>query len=322
AIAGGDNELTDFLQLRFPRLAVLALAQSGIGRGFLARLDRADHERYVGGAQSGAFRKVTRYILATFAKQLRDAGDPESIELVDRPHHGQPLSVIGDADRISHPIEHLAVIHLDHIGAARDAERFHRVGGHHAHFGIRSGRRRTHGVGIELHELAEAAGTRLLVAVDVTDAIAAVGFWQRLEIFRNVARERRGQIVAQRNPLLVVVLQREHALVGPVLVGQEFSQRIGIFERRRLHRLEAVALVDRAYPFQHRTRRRDLGGPAIGEPTRQAGFELLRLFRFLGHEARWYQPGRRAATRFNVAAAPSARAWRRRLLSASTSAAA
>ena len=122
-----------------------------------------------------------------------------------------------------------------------------------------AGEARAHRVGVELHELAEAARARLLVAEHPADAIAAIGLRQRVEILRHVARERRGQVVAQRQPLLVVVLEREHALVRPVLVGQEFAERVGVFDRRRLHRLEAVALVDRADRLDHAPRGRDLG---------------------------------------------------------------
>ncbi len=102
--------------------------------------------------------------------------------------------------------------------------------------------RRADRVGVELHELAEAAGAGLLVAEHPAMAIAAIGLGQRLEILRHVARQRRGQVVAQRQPLLVVVLEREHAFVRPVLVGQELAERVGVFDRRRLYRLETVAL--------------------------------------------------------------------------------
>jgi hypothetical protein len=40
--------------------------------------------------------------------------------------------------------------------------------------------------------------------------------------------------------LLVVVLEREHALVRPVEIGQELAERLGIFDERRLHGLEAI----------------------------------------------------------------------------------
>ena len=140
-------------------------------------------------------------------------------------------------------------------------------------------------VGVELHELAEAAGAGLFVAEDIAGAVAAIGLRQRVEILGDIARQRRGQIVAQRDPLLVVVLEREHALVRPVLVGQELAERVGEFHRRRFHRLEAVALVDGADFVDHRARRGDLGGPAIVQPARQARFEFLGFFGFFGHGA-------------------------------------
>ena len=89
-------------------------------------------------------------------------------------------------------------------------------------------------------------------------------------VLGEIAGERRGQVVAQRHPLLVVVLEREDALVRPVLVGQEFAERLGVFGERRLHRLEAVALVDRADRRDHLLGGADIGGAAVGEAARQA----------------------------------------------------
>jgi len=193
------------------------------------------------------------------------------------------LSVICNAKRVSHPIEHFAVIHLHEIAAARNAERFHRVGRHHAHLGVGRGRRGAYRVGVELHELAEAAGAGLFVAIDVAGAIAAIGLWQRLEIFCHVTRQRRGQIVAQRYPLLVVVLEREHALVRPVLVRQEFAERVGELHRRRFHRLKTVALVDLADSLDHLARGSNRGRTTIFQPARQAGAEFLGFFGFVSH---------------------------------------
>ena len=64
--------------------------------------------------------------------------------------------------------------------------------------------------------------------------IAAERLRQPLEVLRHVARQRRRQVVAQRQPLLVLVLEREHALVRPVLVGQELAERLRQLEGRRL----------------------------------------------------------------------------------------
>ena len=83
--------------------------------------------------------------------------------------------------------------------------------------------------------------------------------------------------------MLVVVLEREHALVRAILVGQEFAERVGIFERGRLHRLEAVALVDRADLLHHAPRGRNLGRAAVGEPARQPRLEPVGFVGFLGH---------------------------------------
>src|SRR5690606_41307462 len=52
---------------------------------------------------------------------------------------------------------------------------------HHAHLGIRCHARRADGVGVELHELAEATRPRLLVAEDPAGAVAAIGLRKALE---------------------------------------------------------------------------------------------------------------------------------------------
>ena len=90
-----------------------------------------------------------------------------------------------------------------------------------------------------------------------------------------MAGERRGQVVAQRQPLLVVVLEGKHALVRAILVGQELAERVGIFDERRLDRLEAVALIDLADLREHPFGRRDVGGAPVGEAARQAGFQAV-----------------------------------------------
>ena len=234
--------------------------------------------------KAGALGEVAALVLAAVAEQQPHAVDAEPVELVDRAQHGEPPSRIrlaAEADGFQHAVEHLAVVDLDHVLAARDAERLHRVGRHHADLGIGRRRRAAHRVGVELHELAEAARARLLVAEHPAEAIAAIGLGQRVEILGDIARERRGQVVAQRQPLLVVVLEREHALVRPVLVGQELAERVGVFDRRRLHRLEAVALIDVADGVGHAPGRRDLGRPAVGETARQA---RLQLVGFVGHD--------------------------------------
>src|SRR6185312_11799973 len=110
-------------------------------------------------------------------------------------------------------------------------------------------------------------------------AVAAIGQHDVLgaEALGDVTRQRRGQVVAQRQPLLVVVLEREYALVRPVLIGQEFAERVGVLDRRR---------------------RRDLGGAAVGQPARQARFEFLRLFRLFVHGRAYIADGPDTATSY------------------------
>ena len=98
------------------------------------------------------------------------------------------------------------------------------------------------GVGVALDELAALARTRLLVAPHRTIGVAAEGLGQGLPVLGREAGERRGQVVAQRHPLLVVVLQGEHAFVGAVGVGQELAEGVGIFEGPGVQQLEAVAI--------------------------------------------------------------------------------
>ena len=46
------------------------------------------------------------------------AADAEPVELVDRAQHGETLAGIGlaaEADGFEHAVEHLAVVHLDHV---------------------------------------------------------------------------------------------------------------------------------------------------------------------------------------------------------------
>src|SRR3984885_915250 len=248
--------------------------------------DIAENTLALFGVKAGTAREVAAVILAAFTEQECNAGAAEPVVFVDGAQHGEALAGVGLAgkpDAVEYAVEHFAVIHLHNVAAARNAERFDGVGRHHAHFRIGRRRSRTDGVGIELHELAEAARARLFVAIDMADAIAAIGFRQRVEILGDITGERRGQIVAQRQPLLVVVEKGEHALIGTILVGQEFAERVGIFKGRRLDRLEAVELIDRTNLLDHRAGRCDLARRAVFEAPGQPRLELVGLFGFVGH---------------------------------------
>ena len=138
--------------------------------------------------------------------------------------------------------------------------------------GVGLGPGRAHGVGVALDELAVAAGAGLLVAPDRAEGVAAERLGQGLPVLGGEAGQRRGQVVAQRHPLLVVVLQGEDALVGPVGVGQELAERVGVFEGAGVQRLEAVALIDRRHGGQDPPLGGEVAGAAVDEAARRAGF--------------------------------------------------
>ena len=117
-------------------------------------------------------------------------------------------------------------------------------------------------------EFAVAPRTRLFVAPHAAGLVAAERLGQGLEIGGDMTGERRGQVIAQAHPLLVIVLEREHAFIGTVHIRQELAQRVGIFEGRRLQRIEAVAFIDAADGRQHLLLGHDLGGTAVAEAAR------------------------------------------------------
>ena len=163
---------------------------------------------------------------------------------------------------------------------ALDAEGFHGIGHHHAGFGVGLDARRTDGVGIELHELAEPARARLFVAVDITDAIGAIGQLDLVDILRDVTGHRRRQVIAQAHPLLVIILNGENTSIGAIGIGQELAQTIGIFKGRCLNRIKAMMLVDSLDFSDHVIGSADVIGSPVHKSARQAGLELVGLFIF------------------------------------------
>jgi hypothetical protein len=94
----------------------------------------------------------------------------------------------------------------------------------------------------------------------------------------DIAGERRREVVAQGEPLLVVVLEREHPLVRAIEVGQELAERVRIFEEWGLDGFEPVELEDLTDRLEHPPRRGDLQRLTIGEPAGDAGLHSLGLF--------------------------------------------
>ena len=140
-----------------------------------------------------------------------------------------------------------------------------------------------------MRELAIAARTGLFVPPDRTGLITAEGLWQRVVVLRHIAGERRGQVVAQRQPLLVIVLKGEDALVRPVFVGQELAERIRIFKSGRLQRVEAIAFIDLANARKHARFRTHQRGRHVAKPLRHARLGAEGLF-FLAHGLPFGEP--------------------------------
>ena len=252
-ITGGLNET--FYRLQFP---MPFSVQNTCWMHFII-LQVADDESNLLRSQARALGEISGFILPACPEEQFDALKTEFVELVDRPQNTQSPSSIFVSTKVGgfhDTVDDLAVIHPDHIVAARNAERFHRIGHHHAHFGVRLDTGGADRVGVELHELAEAARAGLFVAEDIAGAVGAVGQLDIVEIFRNMTGKRRRQVVAGAHPLLVIVLQRKHAFVRAVAVGQEFSKRIGIFEQRCFDGIETVALVDLRGSLRSSRRRR------------------------------------------------------------------
>src|SRR5690606_13028821 len=64
-----------------------------------------------------------------------------------------------------------------------------------------------------------------------------------------------------------------------ILIWQEFSQRIRVFDERRLHGLEAIEFVDGADLRHHLIDGADVGRMAVEKPAREPCLYLIRLVR-------------------------------------------
>ena len=231
------------------------------------------------GCEARTFSEITALVLSPFAEKLAYPVDAEAVELVDGPQNREALAglvLAREADSLHDAVEHLPVVDLDDVLAGQ-AELFQRIGHQHADLGIRRDGARADDVGIALHELAETAGTGLLVAEDVAGAEAAVGLGDCVEMFGHVPGQRRGEVVAQGQPGFVVVLEREHALVGAVEIGQELAEGLGVFDEGRLQRLEPVELEALADRLQHPVLGGDLIGATVDEAARQARLQRVGL---------------------------------------------
>ena len=218
-------------------------------------------------------------VLAPLAKQERDAFDAELVELVERTQDDAALCGVDDASRLHDPVENLATVDADHILAARRASGLHRFGGDGDHFSVGGRPGHADRVSVALDEFAEAERARLLVAPDRTGRIAAERLRDALPVLGHIARQRSSMIVAQGDPLLVIVLKREDAFVGTIGVGQKLAESVDIFERAGVEGIEAPALVNRADGIHEPAFSGDDCRCPVRKAPRFTGFRALLLVR-------------------------------------------
>ena len=137
------------------------------------------------------------------------------------------------------------------IDEVAEPERRQHVADRGQQLGLDDRRRRSDRVDVALVELAEPAARRPIGAPHRLNLIALEELRQLVLVLRDDARERHRQVVAQREVGLAARLvlaareDLEDELVALFAVLAE--QRLDVLERRRLERLEAVALVDVAH---------------------------------------------------------------------------
>jgi hypothetical protein len=174
--------------------------------GCAAGRGEAHHHLGLFGRKPRALGEITAFIPAALTQQRAHANFAQPVDLVDGaqddaafPGKAGPIGRVQHARDLHHPVQHLAVVHLHHIIAA-EAKALEHIRQHGADFRIRRDRGRADRIGITLIELAEPTGPGLFVAPDRPHCIAAVGRRQVVAILRGNPRQRRGQVIAQRQP--------------------------------------------------------------------------------------------------------------------------
>ena len=169
-----------------------------------------------------------------------DALGADLVQLVDRPvDAARPIGI--DAGEQRQGGEELAVVDLDRRLGKPD--RRQRLGHDGDRFGVGELARAADDVGVALPELAEAAPLRLLGPPDRGDVVALERQDDLVLVHRHHARQGHGQVVAHPDLAAAGVLEAVHQLL--VLAGLA-GQDLQVLQRRRVERLEAVALEDLA----------------------------------------------------------------------------
>ena len=228
------------------------VAQVLQGFGHVGGFGRQERQNRLGliVGQSDTVDIGARGVEPALAQKLTHPRRADLVELVDGAQDICPLRLICDAGRFQHTVENLAIVGPDNgIGAkAKDIED---VGQHGTDFGVGRHGGRADSVGITLIELPEPARPRLFVAPDRPHGIAPVGRWQVIAVLGIDPRKRRCQVVAERNPAVVVAFPGKDTFVGPVHIRKKLAQRLDRFDGRAFKRVEAVAMVDLRNARQH-----------------------------------------------------------------------
>ena len=212
---------------------------------------------------------------------------PALAELVDLAHHQRLQLAVGNALRLEEAAHQLAVVELDR-------ERADRQLGEHRVDHRRQLRIVAHAecvladhVDVALVELAEAAALRAFAAVHTLHLVAAERERELVLVLGNVARQRHGQVEAQRqlrravNFALGGILERAgglHEVHLPLgLAAGLGQQHLGQLHHRRLHRQEAKPLEIAADRVQHALEGNLVGRQQLHDPGRGTRLDQARL---------------------------------------------
>src|SRR5690606_27949594 len=193
------------------------------------------------------------------------------VQLVELAQH-QQLALALDAQALEVAAQQLAVVHPD--GEAAQPQRLeHRVD-HRRNLGVVARRQRilADHVNVALVELAEAPALGALAAVHALHLVAAERERELMLVLGHVARQRHGEVKAQRQvgPPAVGLLQRAgglHEVHLTLGVAARFGEQdIGESEHRRLDRQEAEALETAPDGVQHALERNLFAGQQFHDP--------------------------------------------------------
>ena len=184
-----------------------------------------------------------------------------------------PWSGSGNARRVQHRRQQRAVIEAD--VEVVEPQLGQHVRGGRADLGLDQRRRRADGVHVALEELAEAPARRPVGPPDRLHLIALEELGQLGLVVGDHAGQRHGEVVAQGQiglpaGLALAALQDlEDELVALFAVLSQ--QRLEVLDRRRLDRLEPVALVDARHHGDHVLPAADVVGQEVAHPARGLG---------------------------------------------------